>query len=461
MTAGAGSGKTHTLAARVSALIAEGVAPGSELQVLSFSRAAVDEVRRRLAAAGGDARYLSIATFDSFASQVLGELDPLGSWTEQAYDPRILACTRLIAEQGREAPSIGACRHVIIDEAQDLVDVRADFVRALLEACAGGFTIFEDPAQSIYEHQVNRGGRGSADLRAWLRKHFRPDLQEFSLRRNFRARADVTRLVLEYGPRLQVLEPDYPGVRHDMETLLLGLPWAGDLELLAPNLTGRAGTAAFLTRNNGEALLVSRRLDDLRVPHRLQRKAAERVVHKWLAEAVMYWPSPRVGRHQVLSRLESITDRLPMAPDAAWALCKQLDQRRTQDLDLVAVAHRLRAGSVPQQFTEAESSRISVSTIHRAKGLEFDSVVLTEPGPPRDGADLGEETRVLYVALTRARDEILVMKRPDTRGMLVEQSTGRWISRSVGGTFGRIVAAEILGEDVHSGEPAGAYALEN
>ena len=64
-----------------------------------------------------------------------------------------------------------------------------------------------------------------------------------------------------------------------------------------------------------------------------------------------------------------------------------------------------------------------VSTIHRAKGLEFDRVLLTDPGD-RDASDPGEENRILYVALSRARREIFHLDRPDTTGLSRDPSDG-------------------------------------
>ena len=51
---------------------------------------------------------------------------------------------------------LGAMRHILIDEVQDLVGYRAEFVLALLEATDCGFTLFGDPAQSIYGFQLGK-----------------------------------------------------------------------------------------------------------------------------------------------------------------------------------------------------------------------------------------------------------------------------------------------------------------
>lgn len=72
---------------------------------------------------------------------------------------------------------------------------------------------------------------------------------------------------------------------------------------------------------------------------------------------------------------------------------------------------------------EGSGTAVSISTMHRAKGLEFRAVVVMAcddeviPSQSRieavgDDADLAEvyetERHLLYVAFTRARDELLV-----------------------------------------------------
>ena len=50
-------------------------------------------------------------------------------------------------------------------------------------------------------------------------------------------------------------------------------------------------------------------------------------------------------------------------------------------------------------------------TVHAAKGLEFDTVVvagLSEDRFPYQGADIEEERRIFYVAMTRAKRKVVL-----------------------------------------------------
>src|SRR5438105_12319533 len=92
--AAAGTGKTHVLVERMKRLIAENdLAPGREVLALSFSRAAVRELRRRLAQDGGPGRLVRPVTFDSLATRFLASLGaeaPM-NWQELGYVGRIRA----------------------------------------------------------------------------------------------------------------------------------------------------------------------------------------------------------------------------------------------------------------------------------------------------------------------------------------------------------------------------------
>lgn len=162
--AAAGTGKTHTLAGRLTHLVRdEGLSAGDELLVLSFSRAAVAELKRRIAGLAGDAQYVGVATFDSFASRVLAAVEPSGPWPGLDYEARICAAAKLLS--GQYLPDeVKLVRHILVDEIQDLVGSRAQMVIALLQRAEAGFTLFGDPAQAIYGHQAARNDAYPAEL---------------------------------------------------------------------------------------------------------------------------------------------------------------------------------------------------------------------------------------------------------------------------------------------------------
>lgn len=457
VTAGPGTGKTHTLVARLLHLINdEGLAPGAEILVLSFSRAAVREVRRRIAG-HGSASYVRVCTFDSFATRLLADVDPDGSWQQRSFDPRIQLATAAIRE-GRAADFLDEVRHIVIDEAQDLVGVRSELVTALLgRGC--GFTVFGDPAQGIYDFQLDDPALrrlGSALLYAWIRNNS-PALIERSLTVNFRARSDAAKCALPFGALLNARDPDFASVRRDLETVLMSATTLGDVDGAIPMLRRTDVPTAILCRTNGEALVLSERLYDAGIAHRVRQSSTDRQVGRWLAEAFAMSPTRILPSRTALQLLADLDLPSGVTVDDAWRMLKRLEpraRRSTDELDLANVASKLRSGDLPDALcAPPDDDLIVVSTIHRAKGLEFDRVVVLEPSERGQEQIDGEEARTLYVALTRPRDELYHL-RPLDLGRLTCRDTPdeRWVRK--GWKAWQRFGMEVRGDDTDPTLPA-------
>ena len=462
VTAAAGTGKTAVLVARLGHLIGSlGLSPGQGILVLSFTRSAVRVLRDRLAASGGDARYVRAATFDSFATRILSEFDPDGAWTSEDYDGRIRAATALINEGVAVAGLMAGYQHVLVDEIQDLVGDRAELVKAILVAAPGGFTLFGDPAQGIYNFQLDGEARkiGSQLLYRWIEEHWKGVLLQKTLSSNFRAVSSDTRSVLWAGEELCARDPDYSSIRFRLDTLMLGMPDAQPLGIAARSFVRDGKPTAILCRTNGEALVISRHLFEANVPHRLQRLATAVAVAPWIAlvfkDAVHQQMGKRVFQQRV-AELSVPGIEVP-EPELAWKLLKRVDRRAQDDLRLQTIATAIRTRAMPDELTEVPQRVLTVSTIHRAKGLEFERVVVLDFHDDYADDDLtaAEETRVLYVGMTRPRSELMRGECPDTRGMSSKRNPGeRWVRRRASWMT---LGFEVRGEDLHSADPAGAF----
>ena len=204
VTAAAGQGKTEVLLARVQTLVEDGLNPADEILVLSFSRAAVEAVRKR--ARVHDLDGLQIRTFDSFAAQILIDMDEeaLGG----SFDARIRKATEHIA--GEETPDrITYLKHIMVDEAQDLVGDRAELVKSLFSAIGDelGVTVLGDPLQGIYDFQLDESESklSSNEFIQWLIDDF--GAQHETLEHHYRAETDRTRELISVGDEIRTLTP--------------------------------------------------------------------------------------------------------------------------------------------------------------------------------------------------------------------------------------------------------------
>jgi hypothetical protein len=459
--AGAGTGKTHTLIERLNALVdRHDIQPGRGVLVLSFTRAAVGEIRDRVRDRGGDAAFVRARTFDSFATRSLAELDPGGAWQQTGYDARIRAALRLDLSE-----LLDDYEHVCVDEVQDLVGPRAQLVKNILEQADCGFTLLGDPAQAIYNFTLDDSTEreeGPMVLVGWLRETF-PQLEEHVLAENHRARSEITRHVWDLWPQLAGEQPDWLGIRDRLVNI-----FRDETEILDSDtdLRGFAQDAetrtALLFRNNGLALLQSATLRRLRIPHVVQRGASDRCVPAWVAKVL--GPSEQ----QLLSRADFETlyagnQAVGMPPvEIAWRNLRLAARDGPGQIRLSTLAEKIAVNHLPDELNDPPVAPLVISTIHRSKGREFERVVMPDDTYFFESSgrfEQAEETRVLFVALSRARDEIWQKDIPPVGTGYLEKDGERWTQRAHG-QGGVLLGIEVTTGDVDRMFPPGGHRLE-
>ncbi|MFI8908711.1 UvrD-helicase domain-containing protein [Streptomyces albidoflavus] len=477
VTAGAGAGKTHTLVRRLDTLVEREELEAGEILVLSFSRAAVRELTQRIERHAAAARRVRVHTFDAWAGALLRRAYPDEDWSAYTFDARIEAATEAIdrgaVEGGEYVPA-----HVVVDEVQDLVGVRREMVEALLDRFQenSGFTVVGDSAQAVYGFQVaDPEARAEETDRFldWVRATFGEDLVELHLGDNFRARSGEARLALPFGTALQHLPHDRAEaaaaaekIHGDLRALLLTTPNFGPLDdpFVRAALRDHPGTTSILCRDNGQVLTLSGALAEAGVPHTLQRSARERSAPVWLAELLASTASSTLGRERFEELLAELPVTVDGAPEALWGSVRKVARGTGRStLDVPALHRALAEGRLPDELTETQSSSLVVSTVHRAKGLEFDRVLVVEPRvlkkPPatrkkKYDYDPAAEARLLYVAMTRARDDLYVLDAPSSWLLRKDRRIDRWYlgGRSSWARNG----IEVTGADVSHERPPGA-----
>lgn len=455
VTAAAGTGKTRLVLGRLEALIGEhGIAPGHEILVLSFSRSAVREIRDRLAPAGSHLDLVQAMTFDSFATRLLRLVLPQGQTLNGLdYEQRIELATRVL--NGSPPPPsaveiLSPMQHVIVDELQDLVGVRADFVQALVSSVGGGFTLLGDPAQGIYNFSMTSTGPPDAHRAVfdWALKTF-SEAQAVTLTENFRAKTEATKSMLWASAALNAPAPDYASIHSRLGSQIGALTSLQDVAKASAHFQQCEGSSAILSRNNGQALLVSRELHASGVAHRLQRSSIARCIDPWVACVLGPAGVPVIPR-PLYDELVQKAPYRPSDPGEGWRVLLRAGGANGS-LDVPSLCSAFRAGAWFDELSWQMDSPIVVSTVHRAKGLEFERVVLLEEDSHSrtTGSALGEEARILHVATTRPKSELFRIKGPSWRNLELDRDR-RWF-RTRGK---RITDVEIRGEDIDASEPS-------
>ncbi|MBE1877564.1 UvrD-helicase domain-containing protein [Myceligenerans pegani] len=427
VVSGPGSGKTEVVAALVEHLIEEeDLEPSTEILVISFSNAAVNAATGRLAGKGMDP--VTVQTMDSLALEILrdvSDVDPAGL----SFDARVREATRILRDDGWDR--LEDVRHLVVDETQDIVGLRADFLLAVLDVVDddAGFSLLGDLAQAIYDFQLDHRSNmtTSADLLALAAS--KGDVEQKALTGQYRAR---TR--------------DAVGAARLREAVLTGSDELDDFEAeivhagTVPDIVRLAqawnGTTAFLTATNGQAMLVAREIAEAGGAVRLRRRADQRVLARWVADALADWGPASIQRDELFERLGPLD--VHHDPADLWRALRTVAGSRGNELDVGRLARRLAgARPLPPQVIHQQDDGLIVSTVHRAKGLEFDNVVLVDfvrYGKQGD-RDLDAGRRERFVALTRARDRIVRVDGPRGKAFLWGE---RWYlaGRTKGQTFG-------------------------
>jgi hypothetical protein len=422
--AGPGTGKTHVVAARLTHLVlAQGLKPHSQIVLLSYTRTAAREMRARMSEAGRllHARVLNtveLRTMDSYAFMLHDAADvprPSGG-----YQAGMESAVRLLQESEAARKSVAELKHVIVDEAQDLFGVRYHFIRSLLTACGGGFTVCADPNQAIYEYLLYEDGTpedaGFETLRKWLVESQRATVAE--MHGSKRHRGEVAKMVRRAEAHLDDASLDWAARWSALSGLLKE---SGTLQKadLKDTIGGLEGRTAILTRTNGEALTVSEYLHDLEEPivHELIGPPSPFQVPGWIGRILPQLPNRFDGEDVngawgefVEGRLDSVRD----SDEAFRRLALVAGTEPSSPLERTRIERRIRQPwTLPQEILLGAQERVPlvVSTVHRAKGREFDNVIFVEPRPGRaemiqGTAQLPMEVRVLYVAMTRPKVRI-------------------------------------------------------
>lgn len=454
VTAAAGQGKTEVLLARVKTLVEDGLNPADEILVLSFSRAAVEAVRKR--ARIHDLDGLQIRTFDSFAAQILIDMDEetLGD----SFDARIRKATKYIA--GDETPDrLTYLKHILVDEAQDLVGDRAELVLALFSVLGDdfGFTVLGDPLQGIYDFQLEESESKltSVELIETLVKEFGAEQQ--TLAKHYRAVTDRTRELISVGDEIRGLGAlDNPACEaahsllDDFRREVSSTSVLNESGALSPN---DGDTTALLCSTNYEVLIASELLWENGYPHLIRRKAQDMSVAPWVHQVFKDLEDRTYDADEIKSRLNQLFG------DAAadrWLALKTAEGNFSayDSLNVPQLSQRLRSRSIPLTLTVADVAPLIVSTVHRAKGLEFTNVLYLQPEFGSPAAEQNAATlKQKYVALSRAREEIVSTKLPKKILKRADGSTGRWLEKAYGKTGQYTARMEFLNSDIDDVSP--------
>lgn len=403
--AGPGSGKTRVLVHKLaSLLLMEDIKP-EQLLMLTFSRSAATEFKTRLRELIGSAsNYVCIKTFHSYCFDILGRpgnLDDAGDAAKNA----LKMIRNDNAEPGKVAKSV-----LVIDEAQDMDVNEYSLVCALMESNPDMRVIaVGDDDQNIYRFR----GSDSRYLLALISEH---GAVRYEMNENFRSRANIVALanafVKQIGNRMKT--GDITAVNKENGIVRItrcrpGNPVAALVNGFMKNYHGEK--AGILTRTNEEALLAKTMLLRRGVRARLIQSldifslynlAELRYFVKELKKGVSAGVISDKVWKEAKNRTAQTYKKSTCLPNlrSLWKTFEKENRiKYLSDFEEFAKESRY------EDFYSDAADKVFVSTIHKSKGKEYDSVymLLDNCKAPDD-----EERREFYVGMTRAKSELYI-----------------------------------------------------
>ncbi len=405
VAAGPGSGKTRVLVHKLASLLLLEDVKHEQLLMLTFSRAAATEFKQRLMGLiGNAAHFVTIKTFHSYSFDLLGRIGNL-----EGADHVVGEAAAMI-ERGEVEPNKLGKTVLVIDEAQDMGDEEYALVKALMTRNEEmRVIVVGDDDQNIYQFR-------GADSSNMYRLKQESGSRFIEMTENYRSSRHLVGFANEFlkgfGNRLKKTpivsmrdEEGWVGVTcHRSKDMYLPL-----VEELEGNRRG--GSTCVLTQTNEEAGIVVALLRRRGINAKLVQSMGK----------IRFWNMAEV---RFLLKYMDNHVGIPLISDALWEEARQATFgtysgslslpyvkrcmelfEQTNKVKYFSDFKEFVFESSVEDFCDVSGAEVVVSTIHKAKGREFDDVYLLiadkEP-------EIARPTRRHYVGITRARNRLFV-----------------------------------------------------
>jgi ATP-dependent DNA helicase RecQ len=406
VAAGPGSGKTRLLAHKLASLLLAEDVKHEQLLMLTFSRAAATEFKKRLIELiGNAANFIEIKTFHSYCFDLLGRV---GSLLES--DNIINTAVEKI--RSGEIETFRITKTVlVVDEAQDMNKEEYELVKALMEQNEEMRVILVgDDDQNIY------GFRG-ADAAYMQQLITEKAAVKYELTENYRSKDNIVSLANHWASSISKRLKTEPCFASQRQNGVIEITQYANNNIIVPladhiSQAGLSGSTCVLTKTNEDAMLLAGLL-------------LQKGVQAKLIQSNDGFNLSNLYELRYFSDLINANADNPLIYDDDWTEAKRqlnihIDTSNKRELVNAVIkafedantAKKYKSDwksflfeSKAEDFLSIDSELVYASTIHKAKGKEFDNVyLLLRNFTP----DTDEDRRQFYVAVTRAKTNLSV-----------------------------------------------------
>lgn len=405
VAAGPGSGKTRILVHKLASLLMLEDVKHEQLLMLTFARAAATEFKHRLMELiDNAAHFVEIKTFHSYCFDLLGRIGSL----EEAED--VVAKAAEMIRRGEVEPNKIGKTVLVIDEAQDMSQHEYELIEALMTHNEEmRIVAVGDDDQNIFEF---RGANSQ-----YMYQLCQAEGGRFiEMTENFRSSKHVVNFSNAFASKIRQRMKTTPIVskresngwvsvtRHT--SIMMYLPLVNDFIQ-----NHRQGTACVLTQTNDEAAMIVALLRKLGINSKL--------IH-----SMEGFHFGNLAEMRYFLRYIDKSINTPLITDNLWDAAKDATFRKYRDsLSLEYIKFCIEQfeqtnkskyysdfkefvfESSIEDFCNTSGADVVVSTIHKAKGREYDDVYMLITGNYDVTDDL---LRRYYVGMTRAKNRLFI-----------------------------------------------------
>jgi len=406
VAAGPGSGKTRVLVHKLASLLLMEDVKHEQLLMLTFSRAAATEFKKRLLKLiGNAANFVEIKTFHSYCFDLLGKVGNLEK-SDDILKKTIEKIRNKEVEVSRITKTV-----LVIDEAQDMNEDEFSLINVLMEQNEEMRVIaVGDDDQNIFEFR----GASSRYLEQFIKVN---NAKKHELIVNYRSKSNLVLFTNQFVKRIRHRLKDTHIIAKQTDNGKIKLVRYESSNLITPLVNDLVtaeitGTTCVLTNTNEEALQIA----GLLLKNRIQAKLIQSnegfslfnlVEVRFLLDQLKLADDVFIISDEVwdaAKRKFRATFQYSNKLDICNNLIKEFEAtnpKKKYKSDLVEFIRE----SKLEDFSGGNGETVFVSTIHKAKGKEFDNVflMLENFNPATD-----EARRQLYVAMTRAKQNLVI-----------------------------------------------------
>ena len=406
VAAGPGSGKTRILVHKLASLLLMEDVKHEQLLMITFSRAAATEFKKRLLELiGNAAHYVDIKTFHSYCFDLLGRVGNIEK------SSNIIKEAVIHIENGEVEASSVTRTVLVIDEAQDMDEDEYQLIEALIHKNDDMRVIaVGDDDQNIYSF------RGS-DSRYMQELLNRENAKCYELTENYRSKANLVAFTNIFAEMLKKRLKKTPIMPVQGDNGSIKVIHYRNSQLIVPAVNKMCkedlhGSTCVLTKTNEEALQVTTLLQKNGIQAKLIQSSVQYEIYnlmeiRYFIEELQLSDESYTICDEIWEKAKrQLTSRFANSKDLFF--CEQL----IRDFEDVNNKHKYKSDltlflqeSEEEDFYNKNQGYISVATIHKSKGWEFDHVIILLSNFL---VNTEEAKRQLYVGMTRAKKSLII-----------------------------------------------------